>query len=219
MPKIIKGQTIGKLANKAGSQKPKGPLWLGPMDGSDFGGVTQGYINNFLTCRERFRLRVVEGLQPAERFNVPIDFGQMFHLCEEYTEYEEPLKNYAQKLCVKFPLQQEEVHKWWQVCKLLYPIYKDYWAKHQTKEKIEPLMREQVFKVPYELPSGRTVYLRGKFDGVDLAGNGKDRGIYLFETKTKSDIDEARITRQMGFDLQVLFYIIALDELRKHGNR
>lgn len=209
MPKLEKTKSIGTLADKA-KVKERGPLWLGPMDGSAMGGITQSALNMFYVCRERFRLKMIEGLQPPERFSAPLDFGTLWHICEENADYEKPLKETAQKMCLKFPLQQDEVHKWWQVVKTLFPIYKDYWAKHQTKEKVEPLMREEVFNVPYELPSGRVVYLKGKFDGVDLAGNGKDRGIYLFETKTKSEIDEGKITRQMKLDLQTMMYVIAL---------
>jgi hypothetical protein len=210
MPKLEKGKSLGKLATKANVKECNGPLWKGPMDSSPLGGITQSAINNFLVCRERFRLKMVEGMQPPERFSAPLDFGSMWHICEEIENYEQPLKEYAQRLCLKFPLQQEEIHKWWQVVKLLHPIYKEYWAKHQTKEKVEPLMREQTFNVPYELPSGRVVYLRGKFDGVDLAGTGKDRGIYLFETKTKSDIEESKIVRTLKLDLQTMLYLIAL---------
>ncbi len=209
MPKTSK--SIGKLAAKA-AEKSK-PLWLGPMDSSNLGGVTQSLISSFLCCRERFRLKMIEGLQPPERFSAPLHFGDLWHVAEENIEnWEEPLKAKAQKFCLKFPLQQDEVHKYWQVIKCLFPIYIDYWSKHQTKEKVEPLMREQVFNVPYELPSGRIVYLKGKFDGVDLAGNGKDRGIYLFETKTKSDIDEAKISRQLKFDIQTCLYLCAMNE-------
>lgn len=220
MPKLEKGKSLGKLAAKANVKERKGPLWLGPMDNSPLGGVSQSFVNLFLVCRERFRLKMVEGMQPPERFSAPLNFGDLWHICEEHEQgdWETPLKAKAQVFCLKYPLQQEEVHKWWQVIKLLFPIYKEYWAKHQTKEKVEPLMREQTFNVPYELPSGRVVYLRGKFDGVDLAGTGKDRGIYLFETKTKSDIEEAKITRTLKLDLQTMLYSIALRQGLQNGN-
>jgi len=37
------------------------------------------------------------------------------------------------------------------------------------------------------------------------------KGVYLFETKTKGDIKEQQLCRQLGFDLQVMIYLIALD--------
>lgn len=39
-------------------------------------------------------------------------------------------------------------------------------------------------------------------------------GIYIFETKTKSQIDQRKIERQMMRDLQSLFYVIALESSR-----
>jgi hypothetical protein len=37
-------------------------------------------------------------------------------------------------------------------------------------------------------------------------------GLYLFETKTKGDIDELAIQRQMSFDLQTMLYLVAAQE-------
>ena len=72
------------------------------------------------------------------------------------------------------------------------------------------LMQEQVFDVPYVLPSGRTVRLRGKFDSVDVIGTGKAAGIYLQENKTKGDVDVLQMQRQLTFDLQTMLYLTAL---------
>jgi hypothetical protein len=45
---------------------------------------------------------------------------------------------------------------------------------------------------------------------VDLIGKGRGAGIWLVEHKTKGDIDEQRMKRQLGFDLQTMIYLIAL---------
>lgn len=202
----------------------KGPLWKGPEDSSNMGGVTQSMIASWLVCRERFRLKVIEGLQPTQRFAPSMDFGTMWHACEEVHSkqdgeqgWEENLKATAVNFAKMFSLQQDEVNKWYNVCKVLFPIYVDYWAKDKEQREKTPLLQEYAFNVPYVLPSGRTVHLRGKFDAVDLIGKGKTAGIWLQENKTKSEIDEERIRRQLKFDIQVMFYLIALEELRKHG--
>jgi hypothetical protein len=75
------------------------------------------------------------------------------------------------------------------------------------------LFQEQVFDVPYALPSGRTVRLRGKFDSVDLIGKGKNASVYLQENKTKGNLDEQQLKRQLQFDLQTMMYLIALEHL------
>ena len=73
------------------------------------------------------------------------------------------------------------------------------------------MLQEQVCDVPYNLPSGRVVRLRGKFDSVDLI----DGGIYLQENKTKGDIDKIQVERQLSFDLQTLMYSVALHKMKE----
>lgn len=192
----------------------KQPLWRGP----DIDGVTQSMLGRFLCCRERFRLLVVEGLRPREDFNHRLEYGNMWHLCEEHfangQPWEDALKTYSRGLCKKYPLQVEQVEKWYNVCKTQFPIYVDWWKKHSDVTNRTPLLQEQVFSVPYTLPSGRAVKLRGKWDSVDIIGKGKRAGIYLQENKTKGDVDEQKIAQQLSFDLQTMFYLIALEEAR-----
>lgn len=203
-------------------EKRNGPLWLGPEDGSDKGGITQSMISDWLVCRERFRLKVIEGLQPTQRFAPSMDFGTMWHACEEVhskgdADWGLHLKVQATKFCQQFPLQQDEINKWYNVCKTLFPVYIEYWKADKEQQQKTPLLQEYSFKVPYQLPSGRTVYLRGKFDAVDLIGKGKSAGIWLQENKTKSEIDEEKIRRQLKFDLQTMLYLIALQQDQKLG--
>jgi hypothetical protein len=97
-----------------------------------------------------------------------------------------------------------------------------------------PLLQEEKFEVPYKLPSGRTVKLRGKWDSVDLvnaqcdcdgdwgkkkhlvdcpARNKQSEGIWLQENKTKTSIERGKIDRQLRYDLQTMLYLIALDKV------
>lgn len=178
-------------------------------------------MSRWLVCRERFRLRVVEGLKPVDSFNHRIEFGSCWHILEEnfartgQTEKAfSDLHTYVASLCKKYPLQQEQIVHWHDVCKTTFPIYCDYWKNHPDVKDRTPLLQEQVFKVPYKLPSGRVVYIRGKWDSVDLIGKGKNAGIFLQENKTKGDIKEEQIVRQMSFDLQTMIYLIALESDR-----
>ncbi len=210
-----------KKSTKRRQPKRKGPLWKGP----EVDGITQSMLSRFLVCRERFRLLVVEGLRPADTFNHRMEYGSMWHVCEEafagklYTgglaSVESALKQYCQELCKKYPLQQEQIQHWYNVCKMQFPIYVGYWAKHKDVKSRTPLLQEQVFDVPYKLPSGRIVRLRGKWDSVDLIGKGKSAGIWSQENKTKGDINEEQMKRQLQFDLQTMIYLIALVEFPK----
>ena len=188
------------------------PLWQGPSSDGANGGITQSMLNQFLVCRERFRVRYVLGLQPADQFNNRLEYGSMWHACEEglAAKDEDPwarLDLYAGELLKRYPLQQEEILKWYEICKIQFPIYVDYWAKHPDVLNRQPLLQEEVFNIPYKLPSGRTVRLRGKFDSVDLI----DGGIWLQENKTKGDIDPQLLQRQLTFDLQTGVYLVALN--------
>lgn len=216
---------MSKLAKKlrkrgrADKRRDTTPVWKGPEED----GITQSLLSRFLVCRERFRLLVIEGLKPIDTFNHRLEYGQMWHICEEvlaanYTpkaHWSVNLLEYAQSLCRKYPFQQEQVQHWHTVCKVQFPIYVDYWAKQSGAKKHTPLLQEETFAVPYTLPSGRIVLLRGKWDAVGLEGKGKSAAIYLGENKTKGEIIEEQVKKQLDFDLQTMFYLTALSERLK----
>lgn len=221
---VVKSEKKGLAARVSMPKKPTEPLWKGPI----VDGISQSLISRYLCCPERFRVRVIEGLSPPERFDKKIEFGNMWHVCEEtlasgskdqhIDSWQETLKLYCLNICRKFPIQQEEIGHWFTVCKTQFPIYVKYWSKHKDVKDRTPLLQEQVFDVPYTLPSGRVVRLRGKWDSVDLIGKGKTAGIYLVENKSKGDIDQELIPRQLSFDLQVMIYLVALQADQKRDS-
>ena len=199
------------LSNKLkGKVKPQPkrdrPLWKGPEED----GITQSLLSRFLCCRERFRLLVVEGLKPADAWDHRMGYGDMWHVCEENIDnWQQRLRDYAAGVCKKYRLQQEQIDHYYNICKVQFPIYLDWWSKHPDVKSRTVLMPEQVFNVPYKLPSGRVVKLRGKWDSVDLIG----KQIYLQENKTKGDVVEQQIRGQLQFDLQTMLYMVALKNL------
>lgn len=199
-----KEQTMPKVKKK--------PVWKGP----EVDGITCSLLSRFLVCRERFRLLVVEGLKPVDQFSHKLEYGQMWHVCEQALaksggDWLNSLKLYASTLCKKYPTQQEQVEHWYNVCKVQFPLYVKWWQQHPLVVKRKPVAQEEVFSVGYDLPSGRRVMMRGKWDSVDLV----DGEIWLKENKTKGDVIEQRIKRQLTFDLQTMFYVVALQEYRK----
>ena len=195
----------------------------------------------FLSCRERFRLKYVLGLEPHDKWYKTTGYGNMWHICEEahagqfgaptqetgwratsestavYKPWAQRLKEHTEEQFVKYPFQREEIEKWYRVCMVQFPEYIKYWSEHPDVKNRTPLMQEQVFNVPYKLPSGRVVRLRGKFDSVDLIDNGffqtgEKPGIWLQENKSKGDIDKEDVERQLKFDLQTMLYLVALKE-------
>jgi hypothetical protein len=207
-------------------KRPAPPVWKGPQED----GITFSLLSRFLVDRERFRLLAVEGLRPVSCFEHRLEFGTMWHLCEEHLAkdpgsralappyaWEDPLRNYATKLCRLYPTQQEQVDHWYNVAKLTFPRYAAHWAYHSDTSKRTPLLQECVFDIPYPLKGNRVVRLRGKWDSVDLVasrGAGMVPGLWLQENKTKGQPDETSIRRQLKFDLQTLLYAVALETAR-----
>lgn len=217
MPK--KKTLASKLKGVKQKPRKKAYVWKGPEES----GVTQSLLGRFLVCRERFRVLVVDGLRVADTFNHSIEYGSMWHECEEeyartggkHDEWRDALLTYTQKLCERYPLDREKIVHWYNVCKITFPIYVQYWKRRKDRKQSKSLLQEQVFEVPYELPSGRVVKLKGKWDGVDLVGSGGNAGVWLKEHKTKGQIDEEQIARQLTFDLQTMFYLIALKKVQE----
>jgi len=204
------------------AQRNKQPLWKGPS----VDGITQSMLNAFIICRERFRVRYILGLQPADAFSHRLEYGQMWHLCEESLAQGADKGNkrdqwalldaYRVELCKRYPLQQEQILHWYRVCRAQFPVYVDYWRKHKDVKARKALRQEETFAVEYNLPSDRIVLLRGKWDSVDLIGSGRRAGIWLQENKTKGDIDEQQLQNQLHFDLQTGIYLVALGKAIEH---
>lgn len=216
---------MGKLSdklkgdkNRVLSPKSSSALWDGPSSSANNGGVSFSLLSRFLCCRERFRIQVVEGLKPKEVFNPSIEYGSWWHCAEEAFakgsnsnhSWEEEASKYGEELAKKYPASRDEINHWYKILLVQFPEYIEFWSKHQDVVKETVLEQEQVFNVAYKLPSGRTVYLKGKRDKVSLI----DNEVWLQENKTKSQIDQYKIGRQLTYDLQVMLYLVSLYEDR-----
>ena len=97
------------------------------------------------------------------------------------------------------------------MCAVEFPIYVEYWKDHPDVTERVPVAQEAVFDEGYELPSGRVVRIRGKYDSVDvIRDEDKQLRIYLQENKSKSQIDRPALERQLRFDLQTMLYLTTL---------
>lgn len=203
-----------RVRTKVTTKGVKDPVWAGPCGAGRQGGITQSLLGRYLSDPERFRVKVIQGLKAVDKFSDSLEYGNMWHICEEALGADEdwvkPLEQYTQELCRKYPMQQEVVSLWAEKCAAMFPRYVNYWAKHPDVKDRKPLFQEQVFDVEYKLPSGRTVRLRGKWDGGDVIGKARAAGVYLQENKSKSSIDAVKIGRSLIWDLQAMFYFVAL---------
>lgn len=190
--------------------KTRKSFWKGPLED----GITFSLLNRFLECRERFRLRVVEGLVDDEGFNRSMEYGSMWHeseaaLATKGGSWLKAAQSYRDKLIAKYPDSQAEIIHWYCVLKAEFPHYITRWqAQHKANQS---LLQEVAFRVPYTLPSGRSITLRGKWDQVFL----RKKNIWLQENKTKGEIDEEGIMATVDENLQVMFYLIALETVAR----
>lgn len=201
---------------KPSRAKRKEPLWAGPQNDGPMGGVTFSMLSNYLCDKERFRLKVIEGLRAVGKFNVPIEFGNMWHVCEEEYAAKKPfqarLKEYVIKLCKEYKQDQDIINHWYNVILKQFPMYIEYWSKHEHRTGCVPIYQEKIFHIPIELPLHGEIYLRGKWDSVDYV---KGQGIYVQENKTKSEINEAKLMSQLMFDLQTMLYVYTVQQSMK----
>lgn len=197
------------------------PLWDGPYTETENGGLTYSLLSRFLCCRHRFWLRVIKGLKADEGFSYIMEYGNAWHYCEELFAAGKTmnvilasLKVYCIKLAQDHSTSSVEIDKLYNCIKVEFPIYVTHWAENEDVKKRTPISQEKPFVVAYTLPSGRVVVLRGKIDSIDLI----DKGIWIQENKSKSDIKKEELQSDLLCDLQSMMYIIAVQELIKQGN-
>lgn len=211
------------------------PVWAGPCSNHPQGGISQSLIGDWLACRERFRVHVIEGLSAVEGFSAPLEFGNLFHCAEEAyakrahkddilanhnaSDWVRAIEEYYLHLCNTYPFDRDQCRHWYMMCLALFPRYIDWWNAHHDLSDRVPLLSETLFRLPYRLPSGRTAYLRGKIDSGDFIRSGPEMGAWVQENKTKSTIDGQKLERQLTFDLQSMFYSIAFQWMNHHDEK
>lgn len=184
-------------------------------------GVTQGLLENWMSCRAK-ALWFLKGWV-VKSPSYPLTHGSITHAVLELA-YEDvrlgKLKTWPSKDQTMGYIKK--IEKIWHsenrhadkkalefaelsllVCEATMPFYFEYWHKDIKNMKWEKI--EGNFATPFTLPDGRKTILRGAMDGVYV--NPKR---WLFETKTKSRLDEEALVQYLPFELQVNFYIMNL---------
>jgi len=201
-------------------------------------GVTQGFLKTWLEDRETARLKYVEGWS-SRRVSIPALFGSCAHYLIQtvYAEYAEkiarkkkpklPSKRRIETLIAEYEtvikdenpfLSADEEQKLEQALGMLevvMPLYFEYWYKKDTEVEWENL--ENKFKVPITfkwhpqpgLMTDCNTYITGRYDASFLAGK-KHRKRWLFETKTKGQVDVETLTEPLVEDVQTQLYLLAL---------
>lgn len=187
-------------------------------------GVTQSLIAMWLTCRQKARL-YLEGWDSKYHKEALVD-GNIGHACLEraYNLIREgkmtrpPSAKMSRVIISRVEAQwyiensrpgteaREMVERACAVMEVLLPAYFDFWRKDFLDKKWESLEEKFSMDMAITSRSGEiiNVPLRGKKDGLFRT----PKGIWLFETKFKSQVDEDGIVATLGFETQVMLYML-----------
>lgn len=190
-------------------------------------GVTQGLLVKFMTCRKMTRL-FLEGWSSKEVYSDGLNFGSIFHgmLEKIYVDVKskkltsvpssKQLKKYSKMVEIQWYKENPKpsrgliqmIENSFAVAEKTLPLYLDYWKKDDFKKYRWKAVEKEfchVVKVgKYRIP------VRGKRDG-DLFKS----GYLLFETKTKSMINEVNLLDTLWYEFQNSVYMWAM--MKEYG--
>lgn len=181
-------------------------------------GITFSLLCKFLNCRYRFKLLVIDGLKDEEGFRKELEFGNWFHAgMEAVADYkggqqltsqvvQRAMRKHTQGLLKQFSSESATIQFWEQLAFKMFAIYLNTWSKSEK----DYILQEQTFKIPYTLPSGRTIPLRGKWDAVFVQETKRRPSLWIQENKTKGEVLDNAIAKCLPNDLQTMFYTIAM---------
>ena len=195
-------------------------------------GLSYSALSTWLNCREQFRLKYVCGWTSC-RFSFALEFGSAFHhlleifpgcgklgyikgrkngekqTVSEWSKRE--IEKYSKRTFTTektkrfLPADNHELKRCLRLVVAVFPHYATHYQQHDMKLRWKS--RENIFKFAQD---GST-QLTGKIDGVVKDGS----KLWLFETKTKGQIDESAIRALLHNDLQTMLYAYAIQQLYK----
>jgi hypothetical protein len=204
-----------------------------PSYDPEIDGITNSLLQTWGTCREKARLSL-KGVTKRSS-GLGLTYGGITHWILEHIYEDHRLKRlqltngtlspaYVKKYLTKveglwkaenpFPdtgtVQHYELTM--MLNELLMPLYFAHWKKKDF-EQTEWIGLESEFKIPFEVTRNGISYrtfLRGKRDGMFVDTSRRKKGRWLFETKTKSRIDEETLVDLLPFESQVNLYLVAM---------
>ncbi len=197
-------------------------------------GVTQSIIGRYLSCPEKVHLGMEERLG-AMRTTGALSFGSLVHEALDWL-YTGFMKNHTKGVALNLKAVSADLAVWMKeklaedrrilqeagaateatelsleenfgMAEIVLNAYFRRWTRDY--DHYEWLALEKEFCVPYVMPSGNIIPVRGKIDGVMRI---RDK-LWLFETKTKARIEDEAIVSKLNFDLQVLLYMWAMQRI------
>lgn len=175
-------------------------------------GLSYSALSTFNRNREEFRLAYVEGwYHPG--LHTAMEWGSLFHyLLEHDGSVNSVIRKYKAKNWTperRRQLTSEDVESLdliTQETAMVLPHYRKFWAKED--KSCEWVNREQWFNMPFDV-DGTSVPIRGIIDGVFR----KKKKLWVFETKTKGQIQEENLSMELKSDFQIMLYCLACKQL------
>lgn len=193
-------------------------------------GVSSSTLGLFLTCREQFRLEMVEGWRS---YHTPLAFA--FGTCghwiieQAYAEVDPPNAAGVRKLVKQYEVLwrkeipnppkyvEEMMQKVFGLAEALMPTYFERWmgdfygkdwypVEHNTAAPEEWIGLEERFRIPFTFDDGRQTWINGTRDGL-FSDHRND--VFTIDHKFRSVINEDQITDTLPFDLQQMLYLWA----------
>lgn len=179
-------------------------------------GLTQSSIKQFLECPHQFWLSYVEGWSQKLSKDA-VEFGDAFHYIESEVCHGKPINKVASKyikdVTKEGKLSLHETDALELLVGTVTVTLESYLTQWNSQDVKEWVAREKVFNVKREVlkgPQNFIVPLTGRWDGVFRNNAGK---LMLFETKTKSRIDEEGLRDSLHLDIQTMLYCYAIRQV------
>jgi hypothetical protein len=168
-------------------------------------GISNNGLKLWLTCKEQFRLKYVEGWRRPQSPKKAADFGTMFHKLVEYGL--SPVKEWDACLTL---LKGESVYDEVLAHKAI-AVYIGYWNYHGEHDVANEFIQwEKEFYFPYYFDYAGQRYcipLYGFMDRVEF-NSVKKKGV-VGDTKTRAKLDIANTEIYLHSDLQTKMYCLA----------
>jgi len=206
-------------------------------------GVTQSLLALVGACPEKARLRITEGLAPSrstgalnfgDLFHRTLD--GVYSITQQARDkrsavvtpipsnYDVAIKVVMERLYkedrAKFKLSDPSaVQEFENNFGMAQVMAHAYFRRWETDLKdLAWVDIERVFEAQYlhptpqsdDLAAQMAIPVRGKYDGVF---RDRKKGLWLFETKTKAQIDSGAIADRLSFDLQVMLYLWSMQQV------
>lgn len=185
-------------------------------------GVTQSFINKFLTCKRQCKLEYIDGWTPKKEAKW-FTYGKLVHhvLSKSYAlaripstqevlafiaEYEKTLPQCMDST----DIQQREII--FGIAEKIIPIY---FVRYADDFKDKHIFNEQTFCVMYKPNkfSKEIIPIKGRYDGGFLNNN----DLWMLDTKCLSLIDDD-LDQTLTLDTQVMLYLWSVKQLHPEYN-